>query len=159
MGRFYSADESVRKIVDELIYEDERFPNLRAAKIKLIMDERPKIDKLNKQLTFAYIKTTNEVEKYLTKSGETLEGFDYFIFIYDLVWELASVKDKKRILSHELQHTFLDDNGNYKLIKHDIEDFYAEIELNKDDPMWRQALGTVAIAKIDQLKEEAKAKR
>lgn len=158
MSRFYNADESVKAVVDELIYDDDRFPNLRAAKIKIIFDSKPKIDKLNQQLTFAYIKTTNDVERYLTKSGETLEGFDYFVFIYDLVWELSSVSDRKRILSHELQHTFLDDKGNYKLIKHDIEDFHAEIENNKDDPMWRQALGTVAMAKINQLKEEAKAR-
>jgi len=156
MSRFYTADDAVKDVVDELIYKDNRFPNLRAAKIKLIFDSKPKIDKLNQTLTFAYIKTTNDVERYLTKSGETMEGYDYFVFIYDMVWEMSSKADRKRIVSHELQHTFLDDKGNFKLIRHDIEDFHAEIEHNKEDPMWRQSLGTVAMAKIEQLKEEGK---
>ena len=156
MGRYYHAEKSVYEVMEGLIYEDERFPELRAANVKIIMDTRPKIDKLSQKLEFASIKTTNQVERYLTKTGEATEGFDYFIFINEIVWELASATDRKRIMSHELQHTFLNDKGDYKLIKHDIEDFYAEVELNKEDPMWRQSLGTVAIAKIDQLKEEAK---
>jgi len=159
MSRFYNADASVQDVIDELIYDDGRFPDLRAAKIKLIMDSKPKVDKLNKKLTFAYIKTTNEVERYLTKSGEQLEGYHYFVFIYDLVWEMSDKANRKRIVSHELQHTFLDDKGTYKLVKHDIEDFHAEIEFNKDDPMWRQALGTVVMAKIDQMKEDTKVNR
>lgn len=158
MGRYYQADKSVYDVLEELIYEDERFPDLRAAKIKIIMDTKPKIDKLSGKLEFASIKTTNEVERYLTKSGEVLEGFDYFIFINEIVWELAGANDKKRIISHELRHTFLTDKGDYKIIKHDLEDFYAEVELNKDDPMWGQSLTTIAMAKIDQLKEEAKAR-
>jgi len=156
MGRYYHAEQSVYKVMEDLIYEDERFPELRAANVKIIMDSKPKIDKLSQKLEFASIKTTNQVERYLTKTGDATEGFDYFIFINEIVWELASAVDRKRIMSHELQHTFLNDKGDYKLIKHDIEDFYAEVEFNKEDPMWRQSLGTVAIAKIDQLKEEAK---
>jgi hypothetical protein len=123
------------------------------------MDSKPKIDKLTDRMTFASVKTTNEVERFLTVDGHNLNGFDYIMFVSDLVWQLAGDKDKKRIISHELRHCFLDDKGNYKIVKHDIEDFYAEIELNKDDPMWAQSLGTVAVAKYEQMKEEAKANR
>jgi hypothetical protein len=159
MGRFYEADQSVKDLMDALIYDEDRFPNLKAATIRIVMDSKPKIDKLTNTLTLASIKLANEVERFLTKDGHNLEGVDYIMFINDIVWELANDKDKKRILSHELRHTFLDDKGNFKVIKHDIEDFHAEIKLNEDDPMWKQALGTVAIAKIEQLKEEAKANR
>jgi hypothetical protein len=159
MGRFYEADQSVTDLIQSLIYDDERFPNLKAATIIAVMDSKPKVDKLTGRVTFAYIKTANEVEKFLTRDGHNIEGVDYIMFVNDLVWELANDKDKKRIISHELRHTFLDEKGNFKLVKHDIEDFYAEVRLNEDDPMWGQSLGTVAIAKIEQMKEEAKANR
>jgi len=159
MGRFYEADKSVTDLIDRLIYDEERFPYLKAAVIKAVMDSKPRIDKLTNRITFAYIKTTNEVERFLTRDGRNLEGIDYIMFINDIVWELASDKDKKRIISHELRHTFLDDKGNFKIVKHDVEDFYAEIKLNEDDPMWGQSLGTIAIAKIEQMKEEAKANK
>jgi len=159
MGRFYEADQSVTNLIQSLIYEEDRFPNLKAANIIAVMDNKPKVDALTGRVTFAYIKTANEVERFLTKDGHNIEGVDYIMFINDLVWELANDKDKKRIISHELRHTFLDEKGNFKIVKHDIEDFYIEVRLNEDDPMWGQALGTVAIAKIEQMKEEAKANR
>jgi len=159
MGRFYEADQSVTDLMNVLIYDEDRFPNLKAAKIIAVMDSKPKVDKFTDKITFAYIKTANEVERFLTKDGHNIEGIDYIMFVSEIVWELAIDKDKKRILSHELRHTFLDEKGNFKLVKHDIEDFYAEVRLNEDDPMWGQALGTIAIAKIEQMKEEAKANR
>lgn len=155
MSRFYDADVSIVTMVNEIVYE--RFPNLRAAAIKVMMDSKSKVDKLTEKVTFAYIKCANEVERFLTKSGNNIGGVDYFLFINDLVWELADEKNKKRIISHELRHAFVDEKGNFKTIKHDIEDFYAEVRLNEDDPMWGQALATIAMAKIEHLKEEAKA--
>lgn len=157
MGRYYEAEPEVYNLLDELIHD--RFGNtLSAANIKILMDTKVKIDKLTQRMTFASVKGATEIEKFLTKDGHNIEGIDYIIFLPDLVWELAGDKDKKRILSHELRHTFLDEKGNYKIVKHDIEDFYAEVQLNEDDPMWGQALSTVAVAKYEQMKAEAKAK-
>jgi hypothetical protein len=158
MARYYEADASVYNLMDELI--EERFSNtLIATSIKVLVDSKPKIDKLTNRITFASIKCANEVEKFLSMDGHNLAGIDYLIFISELVWELANDKDKKRIMSHELSHTFVDEKGNYKTVRHDIEDFYTEVRLNEDDPMWGQALSTVAIAKFEQLKAEAKANR
>ena len=158
MGRYYEAEASVYNLMDELI--EERFGNtLRAANIKVLVDAKPKIDKLTNRITFASIKCANEVERFLTMDGHNLSGIDYLIFISELVWELANDNDKKRILSHELSHAFLDEKGNYKTVKHDIEDFYSEVRLNEDDPMWGQALSTIAIAKVEQMKADAKANR
>jgi hypothetical protein len=159
MSRYYEADQSVKDVLIDLVYNEGRFPNLRAANIKVVMDCKPKVDKLTEAVTFASIKLANEVEKYLTKDGHNLDGIDYILFINDVVWELADAANKKRIISHELRHTFIDEKGNYKIIKHDLEDFYAEVELNRDDPMWAQSLGTIALAKIEQIKEEAKANK
>lgn len=158
MARYYEADANVYNLMDEII--DERFGNtLRAATIKVLVDSKPKIDKLTNRITFASIKGANEVEKFLTRDGHNIEGIDYLIFLSELVWELAGDVDKKRILSHELRHAFLDEKGNYKTVRHDIEDFYTEVKLNEDDPMWGQALSTVAIAKVEQMKADAKANR
>ena len=154
MGRYYEAEPATKNLFDKV--REERFEGLEGVKIKLIMDLKPKIDKLRNAMVFAYIKTTNEVEKYLT---EQENEYDYFIFINSLVWDLASEKDKKRILSHELRHCFINEKGNFKIIRHDIEDFFAEIKLNEDDPMWKQSLSTIAMAKFDQLKEEEKANK
>jgi len=158
MARYYEAGASVYNLMDELI--EERFGNtLRATSIKVLVDSKPKIDKLTNRITFASIKCANEVEKFLSMDGHNLAGIDYLIFISELVWELANDKDKKRILSHELSHTFVDEKGNYKTVRHDIEDFYTEVRLNEDDPMWGQALSTIAIAKVEQMKADAKANR
>jgi len=156
MSRYYDAEPVVYDLMRDLVHE--RFGNsLSAANIKILMDSKVKIDKLNNKITFASIKSTNDVEKFLSKDGHNLEGIDYIIFLSDLVWELADEANKKRILSHELRHTFLDEKGKYKLVRHDIEDFYAEVRLNEDDPMWGQALSAVAMSKYEQLKAEAKA--
>ena len=158
MARYYEAGASVYTLVDELI--DDRFGGtLGAASVKILMDSKPKIEKLTNRITFASIKCTNDVEKFLSADGHNLAGTNYLIFISELVWELASDKDKRRIMSHELRHAFLDEKGNYKTIRHDIEDFYSEVQLNEDDPMWGQALSAVAVAKVDQLKAEAKVNR
>jgi len=155
MGRYYEADAATKNMFDRI--REERFEGLDGVKIKLIMDLKPKIDKLRGAMVFASVRLTNEVEKYLVEQNSG--NYDYFIFINTLVWDLASEKDKKRILSHELRHCFIDDKGNYKTIRHDIEDFYAEIRLNEDDPMWGQSLSTIAIAKFDQMRGEEKANK
>jgi len=157
MGKYYEAGAQEYNLLDELI--DERFSDFTATTFKIMMNTKPKIDKLKGRMTFASIKTSNEVERFLSKDGHNLEGIDYLIDICDLVWGLANDVDKKRILSHELRHCFIDEKGNYKTVKHDIEDFYAEIKLNEDDPMWGQALSTVAVAKYEQLKAEEKANK
>lgn len=155
MGRFYDPQPDVINLMEDVIVE--RFPGLRNAKIKVLVDSKSKIDKLTKRMTFASIKLANEVERFLTKDGHNLSGIDYIMFIHELPWELADAVNKKRIISHELRHCFVDEDGNYKLIRHDIEDFYVEIKLNEDDPMWAQALGTIAVAKFNQMKAEERA--
>jgi len=154
MSRYYEADGVTKTLLTQV--REERFEGLEGAKIKLIMSLKPKIDTLRGAMVFASIKTTNEVEKYLT---EQESGYDYFVFINSLVWDLANEKDRKRILSHELRHCFIDEKGNYKVVRHDIEDFYVEVQLNKDDPMWGQALSTISMAKYEQMKEEEKANK
>jgi hypothetical protein len=157
MGRFQEADQSVYDLMEDLMIE--RMPHLREIHIKILMDSKAKIDKLRGAMVFASIKTTNHVEQFLSKDGHHLGGFDYIMFIHELPWELASDEDKKRIISHELRHCFIDEKGKCKTVKHDIEDFYAEVELNQDDQAWGSTLSTIAMAKYEQMKEEDKMNR
>lgn len=157
MGRYYEADQEIYALMDSLI--DEHFGLLRNAKIKILMDTKPKINKLTGRVNFASIKTTNEVEKFLTMDGQNLEGFDYIMFIGELVWSLAEDQDKTRIVRHELRHCFMDEKGNYKVIPHEVEDFFIEIELNQDDPRWGQKLGEIVRIRYEQMKAEEKAAR
>lgn len=157
MSRFYEADAAVYTILEKLI--NERFPNLESVKFKVLVDTKTKIDKLRGLVVFASIKPANEVEKFLSQAGHNLNGIDYIVFLSDLVWGLADATNRKRILSHELKHCFITENGEPKTIKHDIEDFYSEIELNQSDPMWGQALSAVAFAKFEELKAEDKARK
>ena len=67
-----------------------------------------------------------------------------------------------RLLRHELRHTYFDidaEENPYKLIDHTVNDFYEEIDLNQDDPKWRQKAGTMITDMYEQEKEEAKEKR
>lgn len=157
MSRYYEADQPIYTMLENII--GERLPSLEGIKFKVLIDTKTKIDKLKGRVIFATIKSANEVEKFLSQDGHNLNGIDYIIFITDLVWKLASPTDKRRIISHELRHCFLDEEGNCKLVKHDIEDFYAEIELNQDDPMWAQSLSVVALAQFEQEKAEERAKK
>lgn len=155
MGRYYEADDDAKNLMENLL--EERFPEFRHANIKVIMDSKLQIDKLNNKVKFGYIKSTNDVEKYLTSDYSVRSyGYDYFIFLNELSWELASAENKKRIVSHELRHMAFDNQGNYKVRKHEIEDFYDEIELNTDDPRWGADLASLVLIKYEQMKEEAK---
>ncbi len=61
-----------------------------------------------------------------------------------------------------MRHTFYDieaEDNPYKLIDHTVADFYEEIELNQDDPKWRQRVGTMVADMYEQEKEEAKENR
>jgi len=157
MSRYFEAEPPVYTILENVI--GERFHSLEGIHFKILVDTKTKIDKLKGRVIFANIKCANEVEKFLSQDGHNLNGIDYIIFMTDLVWKLASPADKKRIISHELRHCFMDEDGSCKLVKHDIEDFYAEIEINQADPMWAQSLSVVALAQFEQEKAEEKARK
>jgi len=85
------------------------------------------------------------------------EGFDYVIFLDKLCWLHIETPDKERILRHELRHAYVeykDDGGIvYRLVDHDINDFLAEIELNKDDPKWCNRVSELVTLLYDQEKD------
>ncbi len=150
--RYCETDNEVKTLLDRVIRK--QFIYLKKEKITfaVLLDSKVQIDTKRGSITLARIRPLSEVEGYLVQS----EGaYDYFIFLDSVVWELASRKDKMRILSHELRHVYLQ-NEKRKTIKHDIEDFVAEVKLNADDPGWAKSLAGKAVEEVERRKEEEK---
>lgn len=135
-SRYEDAPESLQRLVDAM--RNRKFPSLKDAKIKALLDTKPK--KTNGKYRYAELKVADDFIKFFSELMEH-SPYDYvMIFDKDLIDNIEN-KDKKRIIFHELNHGFKDDNDKYKLLPHDFEGFYAEIEYNKDDPEWNIRIG------------------
>ncbi|PKN06306.1 MAG: hypothetical protein CVU72_05165 [Deltaproteobacteria bacterium HGW-Deltaproteobacteria-7] len=95
--------------------------------------------------------------RHLTKDGvDIVEGYDYIITLDRKCWDNITDLDRVKILRHELRHTFFDiesDDNPYKLLNHSISDFYEEVDLNKNDPRWRERVATLTEDIYEQEKE------
>ena len=152
MLRYIDADQDLINTFKTVMTE--RFPVYATLDFKLVFDTKPRLK--DGKMVFASIELPSAKLKYFSTDDDVEEGYNYIMFVFLRTWELASVEDKRRIISHELRHVFIDENGNPKLIGHEIADFYAEIELNKDDPEWLRKLTALTQDVVDQEKELAK---
>jgi hypothetical protein len=150
--RYENADESLTSVFKEVI--EERFPSLAPLNFKLIYDTK-KVTKSGRTI-LASIELPGQKLRFFTSDSDVEEGYDYILYVNQKAWEFATEKDRKRLLSHELRHVFIDEKGNCKIIGHEIEDFYAELELNRDDPEWGRNLATLVTDYYDQEKDMAK---
>jgi hypothetical protein len=136
------------------------FPELKNAKIILLFDLKKR--RSGGRVVLGRIMKTNDLLRHLTKDeAEAIEGYDYIITLDKVGWDTITENDRTRILRHELRHTYFDvesENNPYKLLDHSITDFYEEVELNKDDPRWRERVATVVADIYEQQAEERKAK-
>lgn len=139
MSRYEEADEGLVEVFLNVL--DEHFSSLQYLKFKLVFDLKKRI-KAGK-LLMANIEVPGPKLRYFSRDKVAAEGYDFIIFVDKKAWELAGTEDRKRLIRHELRHVFIDEKGDAKLIGHDLEDFYAEIELNKDNPRWGQKLATL----------------
>lgn len=153
MLRYEDADQELIDTFKSVM--EERFPVYATLDFKLVFDTKPRMK--DGKMVFASIELPSAKLKYFSTDDVAEEGYDYIMFVFLRTWQLASPEDKRRIISHELRHVFIDGNGNAKLIGHEIADFYAEIELNKDDPEWLRKLTALTQDVVDQEKELAKA--
>jgi hypothetical protein len=150
--RYEECDESLVEVFLGLL--EDRFPNKSHLKYKLVFDTKKKVSKGN--MVLADIQLASEKIKFFTKDNVAVEGYDYVLTVNKKAWELASEKDKRRIISHEMRHVFIDEKGAAKVIGHEIEDFYDEIKLNQDDPEWSRKLGRLVLDVYEQEKEMKK---
>lgn len=135
--RYEEATDEFVKIFFDLV--EERFPEYQRFNFKLIFDTKKRVR--NNQLSLATIELTSDKIKFFSKDDIVVDGYDYVMIIDKKAWEISSTENKKRMISHELRHVFIDpDTRKPKLTGHDVEDFRAEVELNQDEPGWREHL-------------------
>ena len=149
--RYQDADESLVEVF--LQVAEERFPNTCAnLNIKLMFDTKRRVSR--GKLVLASIEIASEKIKYFTRHEVKVgDGVDYILTVDQKAWELSNSDNKKRLISHELRHVFVDENDKRKLLPHDIEDFVVEVELNKKDPNWASNLAQVVVDVYEQEKE------
>ena len=157
MNRYEEVTESVLDALRDV--RREFFPELVNAKIKVLFDTKKRVHA--GRMVLACILKPNDLIKHLTTDEKVglEEGYDYIVVLDKLCWENSHALDRERILRHELRHTFFDieaQDNPYKLVDHDITDFYAEVELNAADPRWYQRLATITTDIYEQKKEEGK---
>jgi len=150
--RYEECNESLVKVFLDVV--EERFPIYQNLKFKLIFDLKKRI-KAGK-IVLASIELASPKIKFFSKDDVAVEGYDYILIVDKKAWELANEDDQKRLISHELRHVFIDDKGSPKIVGHEIEDFYAEIKLNEDDPEWGRKLTILVGSVYEQEKEMAK---
>lgn len=155
-----SYEDAPQSVIDLLIkVQTKYFPELASANIHVMFDttERPKS-------WLAKIIKPSSLVRHLTADNLNTDGYDYIIVIDKTPWHLYREDDKLRTIRHELRHTFVkheaaERNKQYLLVKHDIEDFAAEIELATEEGelRWRERASLVAQSEYERLKEQKKA--
>jgi hypothetical protein len=144
MGKFEDVSENVYEMMKNVIKE--HFPELVNARFKILFSTKKKTS--GGKICFAWIQKTNDLIRHLTtEEADSEDGYDYIIYIDKLIWDNIEETDRIRLMRHELRHTHVDlesSSNPYKIRGHSIEDFYSEIELNKDDPRWAQRVAVVA---------------
>ena len=152
--RYVEADESLVSIFSKVL--ENRFAQYSYLNFKLVYDLVKRKKKGN--LVLASIELASPKIKFLSQDKKAEEGYDYVLFVDKRAWELASDKDRERLISHELRHVFIDELGRPKIVGHELEDFYAELELNRDDPEWGRKLSVLVMDVYEQEKENIKSK-
>lgn len=157
--RYEEVTEDVRKMLDEV--QTKYFPELRNAKIIMLFDLKKR--QAGGRVVLGRIMKTNDLLRHLTKDeAVAVEGYDYIVALDRLGWDAITEQDRIRLLRHELRHTYYDiesEANPYRLIDHSVSDFYEEVEMNKDDPRWRERVATLVHDIYEQQREERKQER
>ena len=151
MSEFTKADSSVYAIFMQML--DEHFPELSSHSFGLLF--RDSIKKSRGSVILAAICQPTKLMSYYAKN-DAGNPFDYIMIVDEMVWACASDEDRIRIIRHELRHCFITERGESKLVGHDFQDFYKEVEINSDSPNWANHLVEVTLAGYKQIKDGQK---
>ncbi len=141
--RYEDVTENVKELAGTVI--DEYFPELRNVKINYVFDLKKKTEM--GRVVVGRCQKTNEVLKFFTiNEANDEDGYQYIIFLDKCSWDAVTEPDRVRILRHQYRHIFIDNDAKqpFKLVPHDVSDFYEEIELNRDDPRWEERISSLA---------------
>ncbi len=133
----------------------QHFPHLTNAKILFLNNKKKMMHRGN--IALGKIMKPSDLVKFLSREEAPEDGYDYIMLLDSKMLQHCNDDDIERVLRHELRHTFFDSDSSknpYKLIDHDFSDFYAEVELNKDDPTWAQRVSQTVSLIYDQEKDE-----
>lgn len=150
MNRYLEVSDNVIDVFLEVM--EERFPGLVNLKIKFLFDTKKRIKQ--GKIVLANVELPSEKVKHFTKDNVAVEGYDAIIIIDEKAWNLSDHNYKRKLMSHELRHLFIDEKGKLKIISHDVEDFVEEQRLNSDDPEWGRKLCTLISDIYEQEKEQ-----
>jgi hypothetical protein len=134
--RYEEADESLTEVFLNVL--EKNFPFYQNFKFKLLFDLKKRVSQ--GKLVLASIELPGPKLKFFSRDKIATDGYDFIIIFDKKAWELSSELVKTKVMKHELRHIEISEDGSTKLVGHEIEDFYAEIEANKDDPEWRRKL-------------------
>ncbi len=154
--KYEHVPEYIDKIFEKL--KGQYFPHLVNAKILFLVNKKKMVQKGN--IALGKIMKPSELIRFLSKDEAPEDGYDYIMLLDGKLLAHCEEADIERVLRHELRHTFFDsDSGTnpYKLVDHDFSDFYAEVELNKDDPTWAQRVSQSVSLMYDQEKDQKNA--
>lgn len=132
--KYDEAPDSIYELYSKL--RSQYFPHLANAKVLLLVNKKKMLHKGD--IFLGKIVKPNELAKFLSRNEAPADGYDYIILLDGKLIQHCEPSDMERVLRHELRHTFFDPESKspYKLIDHDFNDFYDEVEINKDDPTW-----------------------
>lgn len=147
MSQFRKADSSVYTVFLDMI--EKVFPELTGYSFGLLY--REKIKKSKGGLILAEICQPTKLLSYFAKNDNG-NPFDFLIIVDEMAWCCAKECDRIRLMRHELRHVNISDKGVARLIGHDYQDFYKEVDINVDDPTWCQKLVEVILAGYNQVK-------
>jgi hypothetical protein len=150
--RFENADDLTVQMMNQV--REEHFKALRPAVIKVLFDLKKRVT--NQKLTLGRIMKANDLIRNLTERFSP-RGCDYVLFLDKMAWGLASEEDKIRLMRHELRHGYYNPFAKnvWQLLPHDIEDFEAEIVLNRAEPGWAKRLAQITQAAYEQQADQA----
>ncbi|MBF0344973.1 MAG: hypothetical protein HQL06_12180 [Nitrospirae bacterium] len=152
-NRFEDVPGSVITLLNEV--RAQYFSELINVNIKVLFDRKKRLSSGN--IILGRIQKTNDLTRHLTKEDTaSAEGFDFIMFLDKVTFTNIDKKDQIRLIRHQLRHISVDPESPkdpYKLIGHDVENFYAELELNKDDIRWDERVREVALSLYDLDKE------
>jgi len=152
MNRFTDIDDNVVEVFLSTL--EERFPSLAQLKIKLVFDTKKRVKQ--GEICLASTELANEKIKFFSKDDVAIEGYDIVIVLDMKAWGVASAEDRKRIMSHELRHVLITEEGKVKILPHDISDFRIEQKLNQENSDWSFKLEILVNDIYEQEKEMAK---
>lgn len=147
MNRFKKADQETIDVVTDVRVK--WFKTLIGLNLLILFDLKKRTHQ--GRLTVARIKKADDVQKLLTHSYEHIGGVDLVMFLDNAIWVRLTPDLREKVVRHELRHVVWDkDEETLKLVGHEIEDFHAEILINKKDPLWRDKIHKIAESAYDE---------